>query len=170
MKPTPIDTRPRPKRKYIPIQVRVEVAERQFYAKASAVKLSHYHVHIQPKGTGGYRLQWLLNELLPPFNRRLDHRPPLQDRPINRKGDDYIPHQLDPDALEYINPSEHDLRTFGKREGQVKAHTTIGSDAWRRAKFNRLEGRTKKKPKRSWPKGRKIASRPFATREKTRRP
>jgi hypothetical protein len=163
-----VDARPRPARKYIPLWIRVKVAERQFFASENPDYIAYNALLDTIKvGTGdGRRLKWLLRYLFGDKPYRLDHRPPIQDRPINRKGDDYKPHQLDPRHLEYITPGEHDRRTFGKKEGQEKAHTTIGSDAWRRAKFNRLEGRTKKKPKRQFPKGRKLESRGFEKKKK----
>lgn len=95
---------------------------------------------------------------------QFDHRPAIIRRPVNAAGTDYIPPQLDPAFIDAV----HDLpchlrRSTGRSPGAEKTVTTKGSDAHYKAKFDRLEGRTKTKPKskiparaNAWGKGRKI--------------
>ena len=52
------------------------------------------------------------------------------------------------------------VKTYG---GEARA-TTYGSDIHAIAKTRRLRGETKQKPKRKWPKGRKMPARPFPKR------
>ena len=99
---------------------------------------------------------------------QFDHRPSIEQRPVNAEGTDYIPPQLDPDYIEALHEPCHDKRTFGRTPGAEKTVTIKGSDAWLAKKFRRLEGRTKRRPRRTIiPKGfAKIPSRPFPKRTK----
>jgi hypothetical protein len=85
---------------------------------------------------------------------RFDHRPPLEERRINRRKTDFIPKQHDPDCIEAIHEDCHDHRTFGRKPGATKTVTTVGSDVHRAAKLRRM-----KKPKKAT---RKIQSRGFS--------
>lgn len=91
-----------------------------------------------------------------------DHRPALWARPVNASGTDYEPAQNDPAFIEGLHGPCHLKRTTGRLPGAERTITTKGSDAHLKAKFNRLEGRTKprhkkKIPSRPFPKGRKFA-------------
>lgn len=81
----------------------------------------------------------------------LDHNPALILRPYNPRIKDiaarYTPHAHDPDALEYLVKSAHGHKTFGRKPGAERTVTTKGSDIWLKAKFARLEGKTKQRPK-----------------------
>lgn len=97
-----------------------------------------------------------------------DHRPPIILRPINAKGSDYEPRQLDPEYIEALHPECHQKRTTGRKPGATKTATTLGSDIHLKTKFARLErkARTTIKPK-GFGGTRKIASRPFSTQKRT---
>jgi hypothetical protein len=100
--------------------------------------------------------------------RQFDHRPALEQRPINKKGTDYVPPQLDPDFIDAMHVPCHLHRTVGRKPGAEKTVTTKGSDAWLAAKFRRLEGRNKPRMRATiTPKGfAKISSRPFPKRQR----
>lgn len=162
-----------------PLSVRVKVAERQF--DTAFPNGRQVYDLLVPRWSLTRRLQWLLFSLFKVEHRKggisvhyatgphaLDHNPALILRPYNPRIKDvaarYTPHAHDPDSLEYKRRGAHDEKTFGRKEGAAKTVTTKGSDIWVKTKFNRLEGRTKKKPKRAWPKGRKLRSRGFQQR------
>ena len=87
-----------------------------------------------------------------------DHRPPLEQRKINRQKTDFIPPQDDPQFLEAIDVPCHQFRTTGRKPGAEKTVTTLGSDVHVAAKFRRMS--KPKKQGRPWP-SRDIPSRPF---------
>lgn len=125
----------RPKRKAIPLAVKAKVRERQNGRCAEC----------------GEPLD---------DKTEYDHRPPIVSRMVNVNGDDYHPPQNDPEFIEALHKPCHLFRTTGRLPGAEKTVTTKGSDAWLKAKFNRLEGRTKAKRKARWA-SRKIPSRKF---------
>jgi len=104
-------------------------------------------------------LKWLGLE-----HPHLDHDPALILRAYNPRIKDvasrYTPHAHDPDALIYREPANHQQKTTGRKPGAARTVTTKGSDVWLKSKFNRLEGRTKQRPKQ------KIQSRGFQKRPK----
>lgn len=121
----------RPKRKAIPVGVKRTVLLRQANA------CSHCGVAFQPEDKIEY-----------------DHRPAIISRPVDEAGDDYVPAQNDPAFIDALHKPCHLQRTVGRFAGAEKTATTKGSDIWLKSKFNRLEGRTKQRPKA------KIPSRP----------
>ncbi len=76
-----------------------------------------------------------------------DHRPALISRTVDYQRKVYLPDQLDPKFIDALHPECHLQRTVGRKVGAAKTVTTIGSDSWLKKKFNRLEGRTKQRPK-----------------------
>ena len=160
--------RPRP---YIPLSVRVKVAEahvkRIFHAKT--FMFDHYQLmisnspHIWPLGV---RLDWLLDKLFPPgVPYHLDHDPALILRLFNPKTGKYKPDANDPNHLRYRIAEEHQQKTTGRKPGAERTVTTKGSDIWLKTKFARLDRPAKKKQK--------IPSRPFSRKpavDKKRRP
>jgi hypothetical protein len=134
--------RPRPS---IPLSVRVEVAERQ-----TGLKWPDYREY--GISLGGYLL-WLLEHL--PKGAQLDHDPALILRHLDEETGKYDPDANDPAHLIYREPKDHLQKTIGRKADAEKTVTTKGSDIWLKSKFNRLEGRTKQRPKS------KIPSRPF---------
>lgn len=140
--------RPRP---YIPLAVRVEVAERE--VDKSQLWWPLYCGAVQAGGmTMGRRLAILLGHL--PKGSQLDHDPALILREFNEETGLYIPDANDPAYLIYRDPKDHLQKTIGRRADAEKTVTTKGSDIWLKSKFNRLEGRIKQRPKA------KIPSRP----------
>ena len=99
-------------------------------------------------------------DLLGP-DKQFDHRPALILRKINEDGTDYIPPQNDPHFIEALHDRCHLERTTGRKRDAERTVTTKGSDIYLKAKFDRLEGRTKKRPTR------KIPSRPFPKKRST---
>lgn len=132
--------RPRP---YIPLSVRVEVAERDcvkgpwFPLYCSAVEVGGM--------TLGRRLVILLGHL--PKGSELDHDPALILREFDAATGKYTPDANDPAYLVYRDPDEHQQKTTGRRPGAERTITTKGSDIGLKAKFARLEARTKSRPK-----------------------
>ena len=149
-------------RPYIPLTVRVAVAERQARESCglfwplylSAVEGAERQN--QP-WTLTRRLRVLLGRLFPYGHYQLDHTPALEQRPRKTiKGKvQYQPDANDPDHLEYSATDLHLQKTTGRKPGAEKTITSKGSDVWLAKKFRRLEGKTKSRPKQ------KIASRPF---------
>lgn len=149
-----------------PLSVRVQVARRQVEARVGPLSPD-----IGPLGRqldallAILRRVWGLPEdaVLP-----LDHNPALILRPYNPRIHDvaarYTPHAHEPSALQYRSTGDHDFKTFGRKPDAERTVTTKGSDVWLKSKFNRLEGRTKKRAKKPWPRGRKLQSRGFEKR------
>lgn len=144
-----------------PLSVRVKVAERQV-AESNRWAFAVYQGMDYP--SNGARLEALLMVLFLQNNggmkpHALDHDPALILRPYNPRIRDvaarYTPHAHDPEALIYREKADHQQKTTGRKPGAAKTVTTKGSDIGLKTKFARLEGRTKKPPKRKW------ASRPF---------
>jgi len=93
---------------------------------------------------------------------RFDHRPPLEQRKLNRAKTDFIPKQHNPLFIDALDIECHQFRTTGRKPGALKTVTTLGSDVHIAAKLRRMLRRGKK-PKRKWPK-RALKSRPFRKR------
>jgi hypothetical protein len=142
-------TSDRPKRKEPPLSVKLEVALRQLAG----------FMGCQP------------NEL------DLDHTPALGLRPV--ENGQHVPHQHDPNHLEYLYRPKHLVKTNGRR-GESDLSLDSNSDKARIAKAKRLEKKrvesspeldkalkillkqkppAKKTPPSRWPKGRKFQSR-----------
>jgi len=140
--------RPRP---YIPLAVRVEVAERDV-PKGAWWELYSLAVE-RGRLTLGKRLMILLGHL--PKGAQLDHDPALILRPY--VDGFYSPLANDPAYLVYREKAEHQQKTTGRKPGAERTITTKGSDIGLKAKFAKLEKRTKasRRPKH------KIPSRPF---------
>jgi hypothetical protein len=151
-----------------PLAIRVQVARRQVERHIGFLPLDQGPLHRQLAALlVTLRRIWDLpeNDILP-----LDHNPALILRSYNPRIRDvaarYMPHAHHPDFLQYRSVDNHSFKTFGRKPGAAKTVTTKGSDVWIKSKFNRLEGRTKKPPKREWPQGRKMQSRPFPNRNR----
>jgi hypothetical protein len=141
--------RPRP---HIPLSVRVKVADRQVRAMRPTLKIGWY-LGIDWRGYAGKQLVAALEIL--PKGSQLDHDPALILRQFDEETGLYTPDANDPDYLIYREPGDHLQKTIGRKADAEKTVTTKGSDIWLKSKFNRLEGRTKQRPKQ------KIPSRPF---------
>jgi hypothetical protein len=166
--------RPRP---YIPISARLEVAERQVQAACAAGMLQSVWWPVYQSAalalSGKKRLDELLNALGGVLGDalELDHDPALILRPFKpdrRKPQAawFEPNANDPDYLFYRPIREHQQKTTGRKADATHTVTTKGSDIWLKSKFNRLEGKTRRRPKQKiparkspWPKGRSLPSR-----------
>jgi hypothetical protein len=148
--------RPRP---YIPLAVRVEVAEREVDHGQTWWPL--YCSAVLADLTLGKRLMILLGHL--PRGAELDHDPALILREFNPETGKYTPDANDPAFLFYKDPDQHQQKTTGRKPGAERTVTTKGSDVGLKTKFARLErkARTTIKPK-GFGGTRKIASRPFS--------
>ena len=72
---------------------------------------------------------------------RFDHRPPLQDRPLDTETNDFVPPQNDPEYIEAIPSKDHDARTFGRKSDAEKTVTTLNSDSHNRTHGKRIRDR-----------------------------
>jgi hypothetical protein len=108
------------------------------------------------------------------------HNPPIELRPLNEDGTDTVPPMNDPRHIEPMLSEAHKRETFGDPA------IPLSGDVSKIAKTKRLEKKTERfnlaaqvkllgadsllppgyRPKRSWPKGRKMQSRPFPERWK----
>ena len=141
--------RPRP---YIPLSVRVEVAERDCF------KGPWWPLYCSAVEMGGLTLSRRLTILLGHLpGAELDHDPALILRKINRRTGKYTPDANDPAYLIYREKDEHLEKTVGRKPGAERTITAKGSDMWLRNKFRKLEGKPKRKVK--------IPSRPFQKRK-----
>lgn len=118
----------RPKRKAIPLLVKVEVLRRQ---------RAHCAECRRP--------------LWPSESTEYDHRPAIILRTVNAAGTDYEPAQNDPDFIEALHSDCHQERTTGRKPGAERTITTKGSDIGLKSKFARLEGRVKLRRKQKIP-------------------
>lgn len=143
-----------PKRPYIPWKIRWKVAKRQLGETKPHV------VGMLSASVGGYqeRTEIALRGLgfVKP---QLDHDPALILRQQFKNGRGeiirYVPDANNPNHLIYRESDKHLEKTIGRKAGAERTVTTKGSDIGIKAKFDRLEGRTKKRPKQ------KIRSRGF---------
>ncbi len=83
-------------------------------------------------------------------NTNFDHRPAIWERKFDTVAQDTIPPANDPASIEACTIAGHKTRTHGN------GATTAGSDSHRRAKENRITGKTPPKPKQ------RIPGRPFS--------
>lgn len=166
--------RPRP---YIPLDVRIKVAERQIQGAIAAGLVPSIwwptYVSASPAMTARERLIALVDRLAEALGDvlELDHDPALilrRFRPHKGRPEAswFTPNANDPDFLVYRVAGEHQQKTTGRKAGATHTVTTKGSDIWLKSKFNRLEGKTKRRPKQKiaarrnpWQKGRKLPSR-----------
>jgi len=152
--------RPRP---YIPLAVRVKVAERQVAERCPAFWVLYKHRIALPMPYPlKDRLDALLYQLFGNEAAHLDHDPALILRTIDPDGN-YHPPANDPNHLVYRTQREHLEKTIGRKADAEKTVTTIGSDIWLKTKFakrDRPEKRKQKIPSRPFPK----AKRPFPKR------
>lgn len=160
--------RPRP---YIPLSVRVAVAERQLMAlRGTQVTHGWWDYYLYRCRSGGHwSAAQRLKHLLPKLSEilgdvlQLDHDPALilRQYKVDRRKPEaawFTPNANDPDHLIYRTLGDHGHKTTGRRAGAAKTVTHKGSDSWLKTKFRRLE-QPRKKPKakiqqraKPWPK------------------
>jgi hypothetical protein len=152
--------RPRP---YIPLAVRVDVAERLFTLMLADFKVPRangalYQQALRSRATLSRRLRLLLTAIFSLREVQLDHDPALILREFNPRTGKYTPDANDPDHLVYRAKDEHQQKTTGRKPGALRTVTTKGSDIGLKTKFARLERKPKRKAK--------IPSRPFSTQKR----
>lgn len=154
--------RPRP---YIPISVRIRVAQRQLLAHEVDI-FQHSRAQDERLETMLRRLLALLAEKLgcTPKDLRLDHTLALRLRGYNPRKKDiaarYTPNANDPDYMAYIPNTDHHHKT-NRRNGAQFCDTVLIKRERKREK--RALGMVKRKtliPSRPFPKGRPFQSRP----------
>jgi len=158
-------------RPYIPLEVRVQVAERQLLNEVGSGKTISVARWIAYQATkSSYSSKRNLGVLLSLLAAalgdvlQLDHDPALilRQYKVDRRKPPaawYTPNANDPDYLVYRPIRDHLEKTIGRKSDAEKTVTTKGSAQWLKAKFTRLEGRTKRRPKakiparkKPWPK------------------
>jgi hypothetical protein len=154
--------RPRP---YIPLAVRVEVAERMFrqMLEDSTIARANGVLYQQLLGTAAplsQRLRLMLTAMFSFRPQQLDHDPALILRQFNERTGKYTPDANDPAYLIYREKDDHLQKTTGRKPGALKTVTTKGSDIGLKTKFARLERKKTKTHKRT------IPSRPFPKQRK----
>lgn len=164
--------RPRP---YIPLAVRMQVAERQFnaFAKTSdhpnvvlfrdEVDRAHWK-RTEPLAD---QLRALLTMTFGDSPPHLDHDPPLRTRLYNPRLKDvaarYTPNANDPNHLTYRTEHEHRIKTNVRGEhGQHPDRVLIKRERKRERKYRKPVPTFRRRKLRSanrWPEGRKIQNR-----------
>jgi hypothetical protein len=123
--------RPRP---YIPISIRLQVAQRQLVVGHSFVVAYSY---LLMDCTKKIRLDRILAFMF--HAPQLDHDPALILRKLNPRTGKYTPDANDPNYLIYREKADHQKKTSGRNPGASRTITTKGSDVWLAKKFRRLE-------------------------------
>lgn len=162
--------RPRP---YIPLSVRVAVAERQLM-EMRGLWVTHgwWDFYLYQWRWGKWSLARRLEHLVKQLSEvlgdvlQLDHDPALilRQYKVDRRKPEaawFTPNANDPDHLIYRTLGDHGHKTTGRRAGAAKTVTHKGSDSWLKTKFRRLE-QPRKKPKAKIPaKAKPWPKRPF---------
>ena len=139
-------------RPYIPLSVRVQVAERQLRDSGKLVWIAYLktvETAVSPPWSLSEKLQMLLFHLFSPNDFQLDHDPALILRKFNPRTGKYTPDANDPAHLIYRDTADHLQKTTGRKPGAERTVTTKGSDIGIKTKFARLA--RKKKPKQKIP-------------------
>ena len=147
-----------PKRKYCPVDVRCRVALRQLGELHSDLAIEQH----RRMGALSDLLDMLKQRLAAKFgcmiaDLRRDHNPALGDRELNRRTGRYTPDENDPEYMEY---RPHGAEFQGSHDVKTRVRGDHGqySDIQLIKRRRRREDK-KTKPKKKWPKGRKLQSR-----------
>lgn len=126
---------PRP---YIPLAVRVQIAERQFFVKCGRDQAPFL---LQPNETNSLHLRRLLFFLFADEPYHLDHDPALENRFLSwRDGKaHYVPDANDPEFLIYRTKQNHKIKTYIRGDGAQL------SDAAKARKRKRKERKARKR-------------------------
>lgn len=149
-------------RPYIPLAVRVAVAERQARIRRIAYSESMFD-------SDGARLAYLMRQLFGDKPHALDHNPALVNRRryVRNGKTFYDPPANDPDYLIYREAgpgSDHDIKTRVRGEHGQHSDLALARIEKRRMKKKAAKRTAKYNRKYNWPKGRKIRSRKEHTR------
>lgn len=134
------------RRRYIPLAVRVQVAERQLMVRGCPIPA--YILYVTPLRE---RLRQMLRLLFGDKPAELHHRPALVNRPLNRRKTDTVPPANDPDYLVYLlKDEEHRIETFvrgvGAQRSDVSQRRYNKRVAKNRAKRPRVANASQLKP------------------------
>jgi hypothetical protein len=168
-------------RPYIPIAVRVQVAERQVRETSGYHPKSIEHPEWSMRFRLSAALEFLFGE---DAKAELHHRPALCNRWKSNTGE-YVPAANDPEYLVYLVKGEHDIETrvrgvgaqrsdlgqrrYLKRLARNRAHRIpIGYPITPHRGFFKVVKPKAKRPWR-WPKGRKLRSKPINARWRRRK-
>ena len=170
-------------RPYIPLSVRVQIAERQMEAATGCVCTNSFGVPLRATGCGAFlkeRLEIALFHLSRngEIKLHLDHDPPLGARQkVIKNGEhvDYVPPANDPEFLIYREKREHEIKTNVRGVGAqypdrvlIKKNRRLEErEGVRKPRVRFTKSINKSVQKRKWPKT-KIASRPFPQGRKLR--
>lgn len=156
-----------------PLNVRVQVAERQFKKRTEWARWEwmiytrtlERHARFGKRLSLTKRLKWLLGRIFKDGENiaphALDHDPALILREYHPHVKDiasrYRPHAHNPDFLIYRSKPDHQQKTTGRKPGAERTVTTKGSDIGIKTKFARLERKPRRKAKiasrkKPWPK------------------
>ncbi len=140
------------RRPYIPLAVRVQVAERQM--RENGIQF-----------TGQANLSFRLKRALDILSRErgkmeLHHRPALVNRPFLFEAQDYFPPANDPEYLVYLLKYDHDIETRVRGVGAQRSD--LGQRRYLKKVARNRMAKDKKRPGR-WPK-RKLRSKPINSR------
>lgn len=119
-------------RPYIPLAVRVLVAERQMRAAGNGEYLTG------PGWPLARRLQDALHLLFADQPCHLDHDPALVNRPFNKRTGKYTPDANDPTALVYRTKTDHEIKTRVRGVGAQRSD--LGQ-----ARYNKKVARNREK-------------------------
>lgn len=129
---------PRP---YIPIPVRLQVAQRQYRERFGSS--DSFLSFVRRRRSRGEKLAWLVGRLFPGVRAQLDHDPALvlRKKILNDAGEiiRYVPDANNPAFLIWREKSDHLQKTMGRKPGASRTVTTKGSDSWLARKFRKLE-------------------------------
>lgn len=107
-------------RKYIPLSVRVQVAERQLCELGDWGKINVALAETSCRSLK-LRLEGALAHLFPGQHTELHHRPALVNRRWNKRTKDYEPRANDPDFLVYLAEDDHDIETRVRGQGAQRS-------------------------------------------------
>ena len=122
-------------RPYVPLDVRVQVAERQ-------LKFHVWRSH--PQGSNAAKLSVLLRDLFNGQPCQLDHDPALENRPFNARTKKYTPDANDPEFLIYRTKEGHRIKTLVRGDGAQLSDAAI-------ARKRKRKERKARRPKTRWP-------------------
>jgi hypothetical protein len=137
-------------RPYVPIAVRIKVAERQLLTWKTHDQV--FVASLQKLSPSRY-LEALLAYMFYSFVFHLDHDPALENRPFNKRTKKYTPDANDPEFLIYRTKEDHRIKTLVRGDGAQLSDAAI-------ARKRKRKERKMRRPKTRWP-SRPLRSRSF---------
>lgn len=134
-------------RPYIPLSVRVLVAERQI-AQAGLSRKTNWMDWLPYRVSSRERLEMNLLALFGDDKFDLDHDPALENRQFNKRTRKYMPDANDPEFLVYRTKENHRIKTLVRGDGALR------SDASQRRYLKKI-ARNREKQRVKWTKARR---------------